>query len=55
MPYFFSCGPDWTKPENFSYSVVLVTAAFFVPVFIIVTSSIILVSILYRVSYQGSN
>jgi hypothetical protein len=47
---FYSCGPDWTNPENFSYSIYLLVSAFVVPVIIIVSSSIILIVILYGVS-----
>ncbi len=51
-PFLFlllSCGPDWTNPNNFSYSLFILISGFFVPLLIIISTSAILIWNLHKV------
>lgn len=47
-----SCAPSWIYPEDFSYNLFLVTLGFFIPLVIIIVTSLIVIGSLQR-QYSG--
>lgn len=48
--YHCSCAPSWTRPEDRGYNCFLFTLGFFVPVSIIISSSVSIITTIERVS-----
>ena len=53
---FCSCAPSWKKPEDASYNLYLFSLGFFLPMGIIIVSSVSILSTLNKVSFdKGKN